>query len=658
MADVTNETGAPASVAPAKKKKGWIAIPIILVILAAAAFAAYWFLVPKTVTIDPNNGAPVTVLKIKRGQTVSEPEAPEKAGADFAGWITPDGNFYDFEKPVKGDLELIASYDEYAIVYYIVDVEVVKSAKVFIGRTAEDIRDVTVPDEYVFEGWEDSGELYDFSKPVTGELILTAKLTRKWVVTFISDGEPYAKALVKNGDCVNAQPGPAFADPNITFVSWVTEEGGDTEFDFTKPITDDTVIYAKLDKQIPVKSITFDKTEYTVEVGKSIHPIITIDPEDTTINLQYLSKDMSIAWLSGANGGTIKGVSVGDVRVFIIPGDDPYGDKACEALVHVVASSIPVESIGFVQTDPYKFTGPGKYYYPSITISPSDATDQSYTLSSSDPNVAYIDSNGLICSKGPGSCVITVTSSNGLTGVRTVIVDGYVLKLTMASNARTYYTADHSSGIPFELLGQSYVNGKLQGTGSYGHESTLVIEEGPTDLLDKEYGYLPSGSYGFRIFAKKDVSELTTVKGHFEYKGEKSASFTVTVEPKLALLSASNKTPYYRNVETFASSSSTMVDANISLQERSVLNGETYISLNQPIDHYEITTGKGNIKDAAYKAVRTVVTVSGKQRIITVYRFSFTDTTLSMYKGYPLVVTFYTKGGQKYTVQFFNNYNK
>lgn len=651
MADIT-ATDAPVSSAPAKKKKGWVVLIAVLAVLAAAAVAVYFFALPKTVTFDPGNGGEITTVKVKRGQTVDEPAAPEMAGQDFAGWLTEDGSFYDFSQPVKGNLKLTASFDPYAMVYYVVDIEVYAAEKVLVGNTAPNIENVQVPEEFVFGGWEADGELYDFSKPVTEELILSARLDPKWIVTFISDGDIFTTLYVKNGDLAEAPAGPTFSDPNITFVKWVSEEGGDVDFDFSRPINADLTVYAKLDKQIPIKSITFDQAEYYVEVGKTIHPIITIDPEDTSINLQYLSKDMSIAYLSAANGGTIKGVSEGDVRVFIIPGDDPYGDKACEALVHVVSGTVPVESISFADSSAYAFSAAGKSVLPKIVISPENATDQSYTLTSSNENVCFIN-NGMICAKGPGSCVITVTSSNGKTATRTFTVDGYGLSLTINDGSYTYYTADHSTGIKFNLVGTKWTNGTGVTAGTNNADSKLVIESGPDNLLATEY----TGSY-FRLYAKNDVDSLTTVKAHFEYNGSKSESFTIKVEPVLALADEPCKSPYYKNVESTNPLSGSF-DVNVALKDRNGDDaGATYITFNQAIDHYDITAGSGNIADAKYLKERAIKIVGRKQSIVTVYRFYFTDKNLSMYKGYPLVVTFYTKGGQTLTVQFANNHNK
>ena len=56
--------------------------------------------------------------RVADGQMADEPEAPQKAGWEFAGWKTTDGGStpYDFDTPVTGDISIYASWVEKTVV--------------------------------------------------------------------------------------------------------------------------------------------------------------------------------------------------------------------------------------------------------------------------------------------------------------------------------------------------------------------------------------------------------------------------------------------------------------------------------------------------------------------------------------------------------------
>ena len=59
-----------------------------------------------TFTVD---GEVVDTVEVKSGETVAEPVAPKKDGYTFDGWYL-EGEKYDFETPVTGDLALVAKF--------------------------------------------------------------------------------------------------------------------------------------------------------------------------------------------------------------------------------------------------------------------------------------------------------------------------------------------------------------------------------------------------------------------------------------------------------------------------------------------------------------------------------------------------------------------
>lgn len=69
-----------------------------------------------------------------------------------------------------------------------------------------------------------------------------------------------------------------------------------------------------------------------------------------------------------------------------------------------------------------------------VTVAPSNATDKSYSFSSSDTSVATVNSSGKVVAKGKGSCTITVKSSNGKSAKCSVNVKA---KATSSDNGGT-----------------------------------------------------------------------------------------------------------------------------------------------------------------------------------------------------------------------------
>ena len=118
---------------------------------------------------------------------------------------------------------------------------------------------------FEFVGWytKDSPKEYDFSTPVTGDLDLYAKWQPSYCsVTFDLNGHPDAKNppashLVKHGQQVT-EPSPAPEEHGYAFGGWYKKQTcpNDSKFDFTTPITDHIILYAKW--EINKYTVTFD----------------------------------------------------------------------------------------------------------------------------------------------------------------------------------------------------------------------------------------------------------------------------------------------------------------------------------------------------------------------------------------------------------------
>lgn len=67
-----------------------------------------------TVSFDSNGGSSVASQTIVKGNKVTKPADPTRSGYTFAGW-TLNGNSYDFNTPVNGDITLKANWKEVVV---------------------------------------------------------------------------------------------------------------------------------------------------------------------------------------------------------------------------------------------------------------------------------------------------------------------------------------------------------------------------------------------------------------------------------------------------------------------------------------------------------------------------------------------------------------
>ena len=145
-------------------------------------------------------------------------------------------------------------------------------------------------ENYTFAGWYNGNEKFDFTTVPTGDVTLTAKWTAKdYKVSFITDhgNAPASQNVKYNGTADD--PGTLTAE-GYTFIGWYADEDHKTKFDFTKPITGDTKVYAKWEKNAPVLPDT-----YALNVSGAFVYVdgvdVTAPAGDTTLQLE---KDVSV----------------------------------------------------------------------------------------------------------------------------------------------------------------------------------------------------------------------------------------------------------------------------------------------------------------------------------------------------------------------------
>ena len=215
-------------------------------------------------TFDPDNGESISTQTIDRGGKFTEPAAPSKENHTFAGWYNGDEKF-DFDADTTNApnvLNLVAKWDinQYTIKF-------VSEHGSFADQTIEygkliETDKLTIPkvEGYTFDGWyadEAHKTKFDFSTPITSNTTVYAKWTAKdYEVSFITEhGDAPASQNVPYNKTAT-DPGTLSAE-GYTFDDWYTDEAHKTKFDFSTPITGDTKVYAKWEKNAPVLPDTY-----------------------------------------------------------------------------------------------------------------------------------------------------------------------------------------------------------------------------------------------------------------------------------------------------------------------------------------------------------------------------------------------------------------
>ena len=241
------------------------------------------------------DGESISTQTIDRGEKFKEPAAPSKENHTFAGWYNGDEKF-DFDADTTNApnvLELVAKWDinQYTV-KFVSDHGSFKDQTIEHGKLI-DTDKLTIPEVegYTFDGWYTTNDThatkFDFSTPITGDTKVYAKWTANdYEVSFVTEhgNAPTSQNVTYNGTAKD--PGTLTAE-GYTFIGWYTDAAHTTEFNFSTPITGDTTVYAKWEKNAP--------NTYALNVSGAFVYVdgvdVTASAGDTSLQLE---KDASV----------------------------------------------------------------------------------------------------------------------------------------------------------------------------------------------------------------------------------------------------------------------------------------------------------------------------------------------------------------------------
>lgn len=219
-----------------------------------------------TIEFDTLGGSLMESITLNEGDNIKDILSPTKEGYLFVSWLK-DGLEYDINSPITEDITLTANwiqtpeiYDYYTVTFITED----KTEKTTVKEN-ETVKELTPPkkENYLFLGWYNGEELFDFNTKITKDISLIAKYELNVVtITYDLDGG-FGLAL----ETIPKYTQVSIPEPPIKkgykFLKW-TLNGEEFNFD------------TKIDKDITLKAL-WTKIEY-ITISFDTDSNIVIEP--------------------------------------------------------------------------------------------------------------------------------------------------------------------------------------------------------------------------------------------------------------------------------------------------------------------------------------------------------------------------------------------
>ena len=154
-------------------------------------------------------------------------------------------------------------------------------------------------------------------------------------------------------------------------------------------------------KEVSATAVTLNTTELTISKGASATLFLTVTPEDFTDAVSWKSSNTSVATISDA--GVVKAVDIGTATIKVVVGGK---SASCKVTVQQPVTGITLNKTSLI------LEALGTYQL-TATANPNTAVDRRISWSSSAPEVASVDENGLVTAHKKGSATITASAMDG-----------------------------------------------------------------------------------------------------------------------------------------------------------------------------------------------------------------------------------------------------
>ena len=157
---------------------------------------------------------------------------------------------------------------------------------------------------------------------------------------------------------------------------------------------------------VKATSVSLSETEWSGKVGEGVQLKATILPADAT--------NKGVRWTSSApeiaavdSKGNVTAVNVGSAIITVTTVDGTNLSATCQVnVLPVLAESLIISPNSWAGEEGQSFTI-------EAMVLPENTTDMTLSFESDNDNVATVDSEGLVMIVGEGTCVITVSTTDG-----------------------------------------------------------------------------------------------------------------------------------------------------------------------------------------------------------------------------------------------------
>ena len=272
--------------------------------------------------------------------------------------------------------------------------------------------------------------------------------------------------------------------------------------DLGKTATCNVTVKAKV---VPVTGVVLDNNTISLTEGESLALTAIVTPSNATDqSVTWSSSNTSVATVSSL--GVVTAKAVGSATITVKTND---GSKTASCSVSVKAKIISVTGVSLDRST-LSMTD-GDTYALTASVTPSNATDQSVTWSSSNTSVATVSSLGVVTAKAVGSATITVKTNDGSkTASCSVSVKAKIISVTGVSLDRS--TLSMTDGDTYALTASVTPSNATDQSVTWSSNNTSVAIVSSSGV----------------VTAKSVGSATITVKTN---DGSKTAACVVTVTP-------------------------------------------------------------------------------------------------------------------------------
>lgn len=218
-----------------------------------------------------------------------------------------------------------------------------------------------------------------------------------------------ADALVKDVSSSNSEAVGIFSysipvDDGVTVYFLEAKQPGTSTVTMTDILGNShTALITVPDNSVPATGITLSGVKTAMNVGENQSLTATLTPSDSTNAVVWSSSDESVLRVS--QSGVVEAVGNGSATVMATAGSVSATSDPITVTTKLTSLSLGVKSLSLsVGGNPSQLT---------LVFSPSTASNQNVTWSSSDDSVATVDQSGLVTPRKAGEACISATAEDG-----------------------------------------------------------------------------------------------------------------------------------------------------------------------------------------------------------------------------------------------------